>query len=192
MEGIGRAGTTAQAWNELLTLSREDAGVAQLADEPIDLAALVRDAAETMRPLAEDRGVRLRVECAGTPKINGDAARLRQVVYNLLDNAIKYTPAGGAVDVRVVEQEGEAVVTVADTGSGIPAEHLQRVFDRFYRVDKARSREQGGTGLGLSIARSIVVAHGGTIALDSTPGRGTTVTVTLPKSPRRRNGAGEG
>jgi heavy metal sensor kinase len=165
--------------DQLLTLSREDAGVAPQAREPVDLAALVAGVADTMRPLAEAGGLRLRV--AGAPaRVRGDAGRLRQVFFNLLDNAIKYTPAGGEVEARVEARGGEAVASVRDTGAGIPAEHLPRVFDRFYRVDKARSREMGGTGLGLSIARSIVAAHGGRIELDSAPGRGTTVQVMLP------------
>jgi signal transduction histidine kinase len=104
---------------------------------------------------------------------------LRQVFFNLLDNALKYTPAGGSVEVRV---ERGAQVTVRDTGIGIPAEHLPHVFDRFYRVDKARTRAEGGTGLGLSIARSIVAAHGGRIELNSAPGEGTTVRVVLPEA----------
>jgi heavy metal sensor kinase len=166
--------------DQLLTLAREDAAAARQAHEPVDLAALVRGVAETMRPLAEARGLSLRAEAGGPVETRGDGARLRQVFYNLLDNAIKYTPEGGAVEVGCGRKGRAAVVTVRDTGAGIPPEHLPHVFDRFYRVDKARSREQGGTGLGLSIARSIVAAHGGTIELDSTPGRGTTCTVTLP------------
>jgi heavy metal sensor kinase len=166
---------------QLLALAREDAGVARQAQEPVDLTTLVRDAAETMRPLAESRGVELRCETAGAAEVRGDAARLRQVLYNLLDNAIKYTPERGMVWVSAGRRGRDAVVTVQDTGVGIPPEHLSRVFDRFYRVDKARSREEGGTGLGLSIARSIVTAHGGRIELTSTPGHGTTCTVTLPE-----------
>src|SRR5207248_9619386 len=109
--------------------------------------------------------------------------------YNLLDNAIKHTPAGGEVEVRVESRGGAAVVTVRDTGEGIPPEHLPHVFDRFYRVDGVRSRERGGTGLGLSIARSVVAAHGGRIELESAPGRGTTCTVTLPQRPAEEAGA---
>jgi heavy metal sensor kinase len=169
--------------DQLLALSREDSGVAPRAEHSLDLAALVRDASETMRVLAEEAGLHLHVEVPGPIPVSGDATRLRQVLYNLVENAIKYTPAGGEVVVRAADRNGAAIVTIRDTGIGIPAEHLGRVFDRFYRVDKARSREHGGTGLGLSIAKSIVSAHGGTITLDSAPERGTTCTVTLPKSP---------
>jgi heavy metal sensor kinase len=165
--------------DQLLALAREDAAAARQAHEPVDLAALVRGVVDTMRPLAEARGQRLRLEADGV-EVRGDEARLREVFYNLVDNAIKYTPEGGEIEVRSGRAGREAVVTVRDTGVGIPPEHLPRVFDRFYRVDRARSREQGGTGLGLSIACSIVTAHGGTIKLDSAPGCGTTCTVTLP------------
>src|SRR5262249_17300067 len=102
---------------------------------------------------------------------------------NLLDNAIKYTPEGGSVEVTTARRRQLAVVTVRDTGIGIAAEHLPRIFDRFYRVDKARTRAEGGTGLGLSIVRSIISAHDGDIELTSTPGIGTTCTVTLPTDP---------
>ena len=165
---------------QLLALSREDAGVAPVAREGVDLTPLVREVAENLRPLAEAKGLRLHSGGRDGVRVRGDAARLRQVFYNLLDNALKYTPAGGEVEARVEVRDGEAVATVRDTGIGIPAEHLPHVFDRFYRVDRARSREQGGTGLGLSITRSLVLAHGGRIELDGAPGRGTTCTVTLP------------
>src|SRR5262249_37825244 len=153
-------------------LSREDAGVGARVHEPADLAALLKGVAETMRPLAQAKGVRLQAEVAGPLWVRGDATRLPQVFFNVLDNALKHTPEGGAVEVRIEARGGAAVVTVRDTGEGIPPEHLPRVFDRFYRVDRARTREQGGTGLGLSIARSIVTAHGGRIELDSAPGQG--------------------
>jgi heavy metal sensor kinase len=174
--------------DQLLTLSREDAGVARQVREPVDLAALVEGAVETMRPLAEVKGIRLRSGIAETIRIHGDGTRLREVFYNLLDNAIKYTPEGGAVEVGLRRNGHAALVTVQDSGIGIPPEHLPRVFDRFYRVDKARSREEGGTGLGLSIAKAIVTAHGGKIELDSVPSRGTTCTVTLPGEPRGGQG----
>jgi signal transduction histidine kinase len=148
------------------------------------LPALVQEVVETMRPLAEVNGLRLHSSPNGPIRIQGDRPRLRQVFFNLLDNAIKYTPESGTVHVFVEQQHQTAAVTVRDTGIGISPEHLPHVFDRFYRVDKARSRSQGGTGLGLSIAQSIVAAHGGRIELASTLGQGTTCTVTLPGEPR--------
>jgi heavy metal sensor kinase len=169
--------------DQLLTLAREDAGAARQVREPVDLPGLVGGVVEIMRPLAEAKGVRLYAGEAGPLRVRGDEARLREVFFNLLDNAIKYTPEGGSVEVRLERRDHAGVVTLRDTGIGIPPEHLPRVFERFYRVDKARSREQGGTGLGLSIAATIVKAHGGRIDLASGPGQGTTCTVTLPEEP---------
>jgi heavy metal sensor kinase len=166
--------------DQLLTLSREDAGTAHQARAPVELTDLVSGVVETMRPSAEVKGLHIEANSNGPIRIRGDEVRLREVFYNLVDNAIKYTPEGGTVEIRLGRQDKVALVTVRDTGIGIPAEHLPRVFDRFYRVDKARSREQGGTGLGLSIARSIVVAHGGQIEIMSTLGQGTLCTVMLP------------
>jgi signal transduction histidine kinase len=168
-----------------------DRGIDVICDKP--MTTTVEDALD----LAANRvkpGVELlaRVDTDVPPAIIGDPARLRQVFVNVLDNAIKYTPEGGAVEVRVGRRGAEAVATVRDTGAGIPAEHLPHVFDRFYRVDRARSRAEGGTGLGLAIARSIVEAHGGRIALESTPGRGTACTVTLPPGGRGDGSAVEG
>jgi heavy metal sensor kinase len=166
--------------DQLLALAREDAGVSRQVRERLDLTALAVGTAETMRPLAEAGGVRLAADGTAPVWVEGDEARLRQVFFNLLDNAINYTPEGGHVEVRVEAVDGLAIATVRDTGEGIPAEHLPHVFDRFYRVDKARSRERGGTGLGLSIVRSVVAAHGGSIELDSALGRGTSARVLLP------------
>jgi heavy metal sensor kinase len=177
---LEECGRLTRLTEQLLTLAREDAGVARPVPEPVDLASLVREVAEMMRPLAEARGLRLADETDGEVRARGEPARLRQVFFNAVDNAIKYTPAGGTITVRAARRGPGAVVTVTDTGEGIPPEHLPRVFDRFYRVDKARSREQGGAGLGLSIAKGIIESHGGRIALDSASGRGTTCTVTLP------------
>jgi heavy metal sensor kinase len=170
--------------DQLLTLSREDAGVARQEWAPVDLAAQVHGVVDTMRPVAEAKGLELHVVGSAAVPMQGDAARLRQVFYNLLDNAIKYTPQGGKIVVGIETKGQAAVVTLRDTGIGIPPEHLPRVFDRFYRVDKARSREEGGTGLGLSIAKTIVAAHGGQIELASVPGQGTTCTVTLATEPK--------
>jgi heavy metal sensor kinase len=165
--------------DQLLALAREDATAARQARQPVDLAGLVQGVAETMRPLAELGGLRLEVEVGRPLVVHGDGLRLRQVLYNVLDNALKYTTQG-TVRVRGTCRGDAVVLSVHDSGIGIPAEHLPRVFDRFYRVDKARSREQGGTGLGLSIAQSIITAHGGTIELESTLGQGTICTITLP------------
>ena len=112
--------------------------------------------------------------------MEGDRARLKQVVVNLLDNAIKYTPPGGAVNLAVSAQNGHASLEVADNGAGIPPEALPRIFERFFRVDKARSRELGGAGLGLSIVKSICAAHHGHVEADSTPGQGSRFRVDLP------------
>jgi heavy metal sensor kinase len=166
---------------QLLTLAREDAGGAGMSRAPVDLTNLVLGVLETMRPLAELKGVSLENQCDGALRVAGDEARLRQVFVNLLENAIKYTPAGGKVWVELGLAGPSVAVAVHDTGIGIPPEHLPHVFDRFYRVDKARTRAEGGTGLGLSIAQKVVADHGGHIELDSTPGRGTTCTVTLPR-----------
>jgi heavy metal sensor kinase len=166
--------------DQLLALAREDASAARQAWVPLDLAAIVGDVAEIMRPLAEAKRLRLRVEANGAARVCGDSARLREVFFNVLDNAIKYTPAGGEVEVRIGYNGPEVTATIRDTGIGIPAEHLPHVFGRFYRVDKARSRAEGGTGLGLSIAQSIVASHGGQIELASTLCQGTTCTVRLP------------
>lgn len=166
--------------DQLLTLSRDDAGTTRTRDAPMDLANVLAGVVDMMRPLAEVKGLHVEAARNGPLVIHGDEARLRQVFCNLLDNAIKYTPEGGTIEVRLGQHGQAAVVTVRDTGIGIPSEHLPHVFDRFYRVDKARSRDEGGTGLGLSIARSIVQSHGGQIAIASSGGQGTTCTVSLP------------
>lgn len=165
---------------QLLAMSREDARVVSYARETIDLAALVGGVVETMTPLAETRSQTVQFQGGPNTRIHGDPSRLRHVFYNVLDNAIKYTSEGGRIQVAAERVDRAVRVTVEDDGIGIPAEHVPHVFDRFYRVDQARTRAEGGTGLGLSIAQSIVTAHGGRIELDSAPGRGTTCTVTLP------------
>jgi len=156
----------------LFAISRLDAGEAAVEWVKFDLARLAANTADQMSLLAEDK--RLRVICIA-PKavwVEGDRARLKQVVVNLLDNAIKYTPDGGAITLTVSAEDGQALLEVADNGIGIPQEDLQRVFERFFRVDKARSRELGGAGLGLSIVRSICAAHQGKVEVTSVPGHG--------------------
>ena len=130
--------------------------------------------------LAEERRIRLDTELRPGISMRGDRAQLGLLLSNLLDNALRHTPAGGTVCVRLDPAESRAVLQVADTGEGIPAGELPRVFERFYRVDKARARQTGGTGLGLAIVRHVAEAHGGTVRVDSELARGTTFTVTLP------------
>jgi heavy metal sensor kinase len=168
--------------DQLLTLCREDAGISQQAREPVDLSQLVRGVTDTMRPLAESKGQQLSAALNGPVVVQGDPVRLRHVIYNLVDNAIKYTPAQGSVSVSVSARDRAARVIVDDTGIGIPEEHLPRVFDRFYRVDKSRNRADGGAGLGLSIVHSIVSAHGGTVAISRRPESGTRCTVEIPQA----------
>jgi signal transduction histidine kinase len=145
----------------------------------VDLGALLTDIGEPFLLLAEQRSIRLSVECEGEARTPGDPALLRRLFGNLIDNALRYTPAGGQVTARV-RREGGCVVTVADTGIGIQPSALPHVFDRFYRADESRSRDAGGAGLGLSIVKRVVELHSGAIAIRSTPGQGTTVEVRLP------------
>jgi len=168
--------------DQLLTLSRDDAGMTQYVTERVDLSSLVAAVVETMTPLAEAKQQTVTFRGNENACIIGDAGRLRQAFYNLLDNAIKFTPQQGQIQVSVVTRDKTVKATVRDTGIGIPSEHLQRVFDRFYRVDKARSRDEGGTGLGLSIVQTIVVTHGGTVEISSEPDQGTTCIVTLSRA----------
>jgi heavy metal sensor kinase len=168
--------------DQLLTLSREDTGVTPLESERLDFAELVAHVADMMRPLTDAKQQTLKLNSAESLPVVGDAARLRQVVYNLLDNAIKYTPEAGRIGVEVREQGDLVALVVRDNGIGIAPEHLPHVRERFYRVDQARSRDEGGTGLGLSIVDSIVAAHGGQVEIISRAGEGTTCTVLLPRA----------
>ena len=164
--------------NGLLLLARADAGEVAIRRDPVDLSALAGEAAEMYEPLAEERGIALDWSCPPGVTVAGDAQRLRQLVTNLVDNAIKFTPAGGSVHLAVAAAGAEATLSIRDTGIGIAAEHLPHVFERFYQADTARS--SAGSGLGLSICRWIVAAHGGTIRAESTEGAGTRFAVRLP------------
>jgi heavy metal sensor kinase len=170
----------------LLVLSRLDAGEARSEWRDVNLGELAASTVEHMRLVAEDRGVQLQAsELALAPvTLRGDARRLKQVIVNLLDNAIKFTPRGGVVGVSTQQHEGFGLLEVFDRGIGIPPDSLPHVFDRFYRVDAARSREDGGAGLGLSIVRSICSAHGAEIEVDSTPGSGSRFRVKFPLPPQ--------
>lgn len=177
---IGESDRLGKMVAQMLTLARADAGETVLSMSEVALDEVVDEAARSMRLLADERGVSLETRLNGPVRLRGDAERLRDLTVILTDNAIKYTGAGGNVRLEVGSMGGKALLRVSDTGRGIPAEALPRIFDRFFRVDKARSRESGGTGLGLSIARWIVEAHKGSIRAESEPGKGTTVTVELP------------
>jgi heavy metal sensor kinase len=166
--------------DDLLTLSRADSRAAELDFQTVDLSDLVIESCERLRSYAEAGLLSLVVEDVAPVEVRGDGVRLRQMIRNVLENAIKYTPEGGEIKVRL-SQEGEdcCKLTIADTGIGIPADSLPRIFDRFYRVDKARSRERGGSGLGLSIVKWVVEAHEGTISVESERGKGSVVTIVL-------------
>jgi len=170
----------AEIVESLFALSRLDAGEASAEWRRFDLAELAATTAEQMSLLATDKNVRVACESAAGVVVEGDPARLKQVIVNLLDNAIKYTPAGGRVRLSVRREQGFAILEVADDGIGIPAEALPHVFKRFFRVDGSRSREQGGAGLGLAIVKSICSAHGADIEVISTPGRGSTFRLRQP------------
>jgi heavy metal sensor kinase len=169
----------------LLTLSRLDAGEAQSECVPFDLGQLAVTTADQMALLAEDKHISIQRESAPSVPVQGDRARLKEVVVNLLDNAIKYTSDGGAIHLKVGTSNGHAVLEVSDTGIGIPAEAVPHVFERFYRVDQARPREPDGAGLGLAIVKSICSAHGGTVDLQSAVGSGSRFRVTLPLATER-------
>ena len=167
---------------QLFTLSRLDAGEAQADWSRFDLAGMAKNTAEQMSLLAEDKNISITCDANQSVVVEGDSARLKQVVVNLLDNAIKYTQPGGAVRLRVRPVNGQAVLEVEDNGAGIPREALPHVFERFYRVDQIRSGETEGAGLGLSIARSICSAHGAEIEATSSPSSGSCFRVKLPLS----------
>jgi signal transduction histidine kinase len=167
--------------NTMLMITKAESGLHELDEQQVDMARLVRDACELLEAAAEDKGLSLACEAPETFPVVGDPRMIQRILANLLDNAIKYTPSGGAVKVSLSEKDGrEALVTVQDTGFGIPPEDIHRVFERFYRCDHSRS--QPGTGLGLSLARALARAHQGDITVISTLGQGSTFTLTLPKS----------
>lgn len=167
---------------DLFILARQPLDApAALMKEPLSLNEVVRDCARAAQVLAVCKGVRLKTENdAASIVLNGDEELLNRMILNLLDNAVKYTLAGGEISIALIKQNQNARIIVRDTGIGIPTVDQLHVFDRFYRVDKARSRALGGAGLGLSIVRWIVDAHGGKIKVQSTPGKGSAFTVELP------------
>ncbi|MDQ6694242.1 MAG: HAMP domain-containing histidine kinase [Chloroflexota bacterium] len=174
-------GRMARLVSDLLTLSRLDS-VSSMTFMPIDLGKLLREVAEQMEPLAEQRQVTLRVGCSGIVMVQAEPDRLKQVILNLVDNALRYTPADGEISLLSSHDSstGTARLEVQDTGPGIAPADLPHIFDRFYRGDPSRARSSGNTGLGLAIVRAIVLAHGGTIEVQSPPGSGAHFTVALP------------
>jgi len=166
--------------SQLMELTQLDSGEIRLEHEVFDLTELVATTAEQMKLLAEDKQIQLEGQLSPEVKVQGDRYRLKQVLLNLIDNAIKYCPEGSRIHIRLALADARCMLEVKDNGPGIPEGEIQRLFDRFYRIDKARSREIGGSGLGLSICKSICEAHGGTIEAESDFGLGSTFRVILP------------
>jgi two-component system phosphate regulon sensor histidine kinase PhoR len=167
--------------SDLLLLSEMESADRVLQRETVDLRDLIRTAVETLRPLAEGKQQNLQIgPLEGFSALQGDGQKLHQVMVNLLRNAISYTPEGGSITVEAKPATGGVEISVTDNGIGIPPEDLPRIFERFYRVDKGRSRDLGGTGLGLSIVKHIVEAHGGQVRVESKPGKGSRFTFFLP------------
>lgn len=165
---------------DLLTLARGDEGQIHFERERVRLDQLVRDVTIALEPLAQERGILLEVQSQTPVFVLGDEARLMQVIMNVLDNALAYTGKGGQVTLQVETRGAEALIGIRDTGIGITAEHLPHIFERFYRVETARSRKTGGSGLGLAICQWIVSLHGGSISVQSQEGQGSLFTISLP------------
>lgn len=165
--------------SDLFMLARLDRGQHLLEMERMHLAPLIEETVETWLPVAQARGIRIGM-LGGDAEVRGNAVALRRVLMNLVENAVKYNRDGGDVSLSLERRGARAVLRVSDTGIGIAPEYHGRLFQRFFRVDRARSRESGGAGLGLAICKSFVASHGGTISVASTPGRGSTFTVELP------------
>ncbi len=170
--------------NTMLVISETEAGVQRLQPESLDMAAVIREACELFEPFAEDKKVGLSCIAPDQAVIQGEIGKIQRMVANLIDNAVKYTPSGGSVSLTLAEETGHVRLEVSDTGIGISEKDLPHVFERFYRCD--RSRSEPGSGLGLSLVKAIVQFHGGQIAVDSAPGRGTRIRILLPKNPMQK------
>jgi len=166
--------------DDLLTLAQEDPARVAIERRPVRIEEMVEDLREDAGILAQEKGLRVTVEENAPATVLGDAARLRRLFRSLLANAVKYTDTGGTIGIRSRRDRATVQVSIRDTGIGIAAESLPRVFDRFYRAEPARSRDGSGAGLGLSLARWVAEAHGGSIGVESVVGQGSTFTVTLP------------
>jgi signal transduction histidine kinase len=167
--------------DDLLDLSRIEAGRWQPTLSPVDVAGVARESWMALAGRADIGQVAFEVEIGpGAELVRADLDALRQILTNLLDNSLRYTPAGGRITCRTAREEQGVVIGVRDTGTGISREHLPRIFERFYRADASRSREEGGTGLGLAIVKHLVEAHGGRVMADSELGVGTTIGCWFP------------
>ena len=166
--------------SDLLTLVSMDSKTMRLNRETFRFAEVVTDVAHRLSVVAEKRRQEIKLVISDSCEMYADMAKLTQVVYNIMDNAIKYTPEGGQIRVRLIRSGRDAILRISDNGPGIPKEDQPHIFDRFYRVDKARSRDTGGTGLGLSIVNQMVLMHGGSVSVQSEEGQGSTFTVELP------------
>ena len=162
----------------MLDIAETEAGIGALHMEALDLEGIACHATDLFRPVAEDKGVDLSLDAHPVPLVPGDLRRVQRAIANLIDNAIKYTDPGGQVRVSVGRQNDSVCLAVKDTGMGIPAREIPRLFDRFYRGDTSRS--QPGSGLGLSLTRAIVRAHGGDIEVESLAGKGSRFTLVMP------------
>lgn len=167
---------------DLLSLSELESATYTLQLQKVSLEGTIRRSCTLLEAKAIARRISVTLPSGSLPPVLADQGRLEQVLVNLLDNAIKYTPEGGSVTIAVADDEGRVSISVSDTGPGIPPESIPRIFERFYRVDASRSRDEGGTGLGLSIVKHIVQLHGGTVSVANNPTKGTTFTFTLKKA----------
>jgi signal transduction histidine kinase len=171
-----------QLTTHLLTLARADAHILTIEPRPVDFSLLLNTVADQVAVAAEQKQIAIQRDIPPSISIKADEDRLIQLALNLLENAVKYTPAGGSITIKLAASNGQVCFSVADTGVGISPQQLRHIFDRFYRVDRARSREQGGFGLGLAIAQQIAHLHGGEISVASQEGAGSVFMVTLPGS----------
>ena len=165
---------------KLLFLARSDAGKEPLKIEDVNLCEVITQLGADMDVLAKEKGLNFNLGMIENITVKGDEVKLRQMLLNIISNAIKFTPEGGSISTTLIRQKDTAIVTVTDTGIGIAAEHLPLIFERFYRVDKARSRSEGGSGLGLAIANQIARAHNGKIEVESEVGKGSTFRIIIP------------
>jgi heavy metal sensor kinase len=171
---------------KMLLLARSDSGSEPVDFEDIRLRDLLSELVQEVDLLVQDKGLTMTVGPMEDLKVRGDRTKLKQLFLNVLDNAIRYTPSGGTISASLARRDTSAVAAIADTGIGIPAEHLPFIFDRFYRVDRSRTAADGGTGLGLAIALSVAKMHGGAIEAESEPDKGTTFRVVLPLTGTRQ------